>query len=168
MTSNTVYLQSDPLECQDTQEHLKYSMPKWSIATWTDLVKYCIFVVNVGDSLQKCYFSAGLKALAHVLLIVISEFNTLSSSWYIHPRMRCMSHRASSVAPHSSDVVCTWQQTCTSLSSVETFGALQTQRLPVNLLTPSQCSTCLLLYTVQLWLRTCQCEWICNVHYNER
>lgn len=56
-------------------------MPKWSTASWTDLVKYCIFVVNVGDALQKCYLSAGLKARARVSLIVISQFNILSSSW---------------------------------------------------------------------------------------
>jgi hypothetical protein len=49
-------------------------------ASWTYLVKYCIFVVNVGDVLQKCYLSSGLKALAHVSLIVISQFNMLSSS----------------------------------------------------------------------------------------
>lgn len=46
--------------------------------------------------------------------------------------MTCMSHSASSVAPHSIDVICTWQQSSTSLSPAETFGALQTQRLPVS------------------------------------
>jgi hypothetical protein len=46
--------------------------------------------------------------------------------------MTCMSYSASSGASHSSKVVCAWQQTCTSLSPVETFGALQTQRLPVS------------------------------------
>lgn len=46
--------------------------------------------------------------------------------------MTCMSYSASSVAPHSSDVVCAWQQSCTSLSPVETSGALQTQWLPVS------------------------------------
>jgi len=33
------------------------------------LSNIAIFVVNVGDALQKCYFSAGLKALDHVLLM---------------------------------------------------------------------------------------------------
>jgi hypothetical protein len=37
-----------------------------------DIFKYHISVVNVGDALQECYLSSGLKAFAHVSLIVIS------------------------------------------------------------------------------------------------
>jgi len=46
--------------------------------------------------------------------------------------MASMSYSASSGAPNSSDIVCAWQQTCTSLSPAETFAALQTQQLPVS------------------------------------
>ena len=100
MTFETGNSQFEPVEQDDTWEHVEHHIPEWASASrGMTFAETCVFIATVENIIWRTVvFSCGLWALAHISLIAVTRFNMFFPLWQNkHFYMSC---NVSTVAPH--------------------------------------------------------------------